>query len=177
MILHEIAWNTMKHTHTHIHTHTLENKISSASSNTNQFGFSFQVEKSDGLGLDFHCIFSETRKEASWQCATTTYALQQPTDFMFGTHWPQSLKIVSESEIRSILDNKRKLYELWTVLGLASYIRFNEAFAIKHRNTPNISFQYVNVVGILGLILASLSTITVNSHVRIYLIYMYVLFE
>lgn len=122
----------------------------------------------------FIAYFSETRKEASWQCALPPYALQQPTDFMFGTHGPQSLKIVSESEIRSILDNKRKLHELWTVLGLASYIRFNEAFAIKHRNTPNISFQYVNVVGILGLILTSLSTI-VNSHVCIYLICMFCL--
>lgn len=93
---------------------------------------------------------------------------------MFATHWPQSLKIVSESEIRCILDNKRKLHELWTVLGLASYIRFNEAFAIKHRNTPNISFLYVNEVGILGLILTSLSTI-VNSHVCIYLICMFCL--
>lgn len=126
-----------------------------------------------GIGFSLH-IFRKPEKKPAGSAPLPPYALQQPTDFMFGTHGPQSLKIVSESEIRSILDNKRKLHELWTVLGLASYIRFNEAFAIKHRNTPNISFQYVNVVGILGLILTSLSTI-VNSHVCIYLICMFCL--
>ena len=37
------------------------------------------------IGIGF-AYFSGTRKEVSWECATTTYALQQPTDFMSGTH-------------------------------------------------------------------------------------------